>query len=338
MAAAGVLALALAGCGGGGAADSGSAGTDKGAESSYKVTMVTDMGGVNDQSFNELAWKGAAGTRGRDRHKVSYTESKQESDYGPKPGQWPSTARYNSGLGASASPMANAIETAAKQNPDVNFAIIDNAYENTPTTVTGVVFRAQGAFLPCRRYIAAMTTQTGKVGFVGGMQSVVIDQFEWGYKAGVEYANKTQGKNVTVDVQYLRELRRRRQRQGHRYQDVLRRLRHRLPRRRRRWQRRHRRPLRKAGKLVIGVDKDQSSLAPENVLTSAMKKVDVAVLELSKKAINGDKIGGQTVEFGMTDDAVGIPRSISLMADEVLQPGHRSGGRDQGRQDHAARQ
>lgn len=55
MAAAGVLALALAGCGGGGAADSGSAGTDKGAESSYKVTMVTDMGGVNDQSFNELA-------------------------------------------------------------------------------------------------------------------------------------------------------------------------------------------------------------------------------------------------------------------------------------------
>ena len=48
-----------------------------------------------------------------------------------------------------------------------------------------------------------MTTQTGKVGFVGGMQSVVIDQFEWGYKAGVEYANKTQGKNVTVDVQYL---------------------------------------------------------------------------------------------------------------------------------------
>ena len=48
-----------------------------------------------------------------------------------------------------------------------------------------------------------------------------------------------------------------------------------------------------------------------------MKKVDVAVLEISKKAINGDKIGGQTIEFGMTDDAVGIPEEHSLMADEV---------------------
>ena len=200
MAAAGVLALALAGCGGGGAADSGSAGTDKGAESSYKVTMVTDMGGVNDQSFNELAWKGLQELEDETGTKVSYTESKQESDYGPNLDK--AVDGENNLVWGIGFAMANAIETAAKQNPDVNFAIIDNAYENTPDNVTGVVFRAQEpSFLV--GYIAAMTTQTGKVGFVGGMQSVVIDQFEWGYKAGVEYANKTQGKNVTVDVQYL---------------------------------------------------------------------------------------------------------------------------------------
>ena len=125
-----------------------------------------------------------------------------------------------------------------------------------------------------------MTTQTGKVGFVGGMQSVVIDQFEWGYKAGVEYANKTQGKNVTVDVQYLES-----------FGDAAK------------------------GKATATKMYSDGCDIVFHAAGGAGNGVIEAAKEAGKLVIGVDK--GQTIEFGMTDDAVGIPEEHSLMADEV---------------------
>ena len=62
-----------------------------------------------------------------------------------------------------------------------------------------------------------------------------------------------------------------------------------------------------ANKFAIGVDRDQAYLAPDNVLTSALKLANVAVENLSKEAMNGTKIGGKTYTYGLKENAVGIP-------------------------------
>ena len=80
---AGAVALAVAGCGGAPTATTGSdAGSASGSASAdYKVKMVTDMGGVNDQSFNQLAWEGLQKLEKDTGIPTGYTESKQEADY-----------------------------------------------------------------------------------------------------------------------------------------------------------------------------------------------------------------------------------------------------------------
>lgn len=72
-----------------------------------------------------------------------------------------------------------------------------------------------------------------------------------------------------------------------------------------------------ADKWVIGVDSDQSYLAPKNVLTSSLKRVDVAVQNLSERFAKGENIGGQTFTFGLADGGVGIPENNPNMDDEV---------------------
>ncbi|MBE6469760.1 MAG: BMP family ABC transporter substrate-binding protein [Coriobacteriaceae bacterium] len=315
---AGVLALTLAGCGGGNAASDGSAAAGSStAGSDYQVSMVTDMGGVNDQSFNQLAWEGLQQLQKDTGIKVGYTESKQESDYATNLDK----AVDNEGdlIWGIGFAMADALQTAAKQNPDVSFAIIDNAYPEADLTdnLTGVAFRSQEPSFVVG-YIAAMTSETGKVGFVGGMRSDIIDTFEYGYKAGVAYANKESGKNVEVTVQYLESFTDAAkgkaagqklysdgcdvvfQAAGNAGNGVI-------------------EAAQDAGKYVIGVDKDQYSQAPDNMLSSALKKVDKAVIEISEKASKGEKIGGQNIELGMSDGAAGISEHHEHMSDEVYE-------------------
>lgn len=148
------------------------------------------------------------------------------------------------------------------------------------------------------------------------MVSAIIDQFEYGYRAGVLFANKEQSLNVEIQSQYadsFTDAAKGKSIAAKMFSDgcdvvfhaaggvgtgVI-------------------EAAKDAGKFAIGVDKDQAYLAPENVLTSALKKVNVAVVDVSKKILkDGDK-GGKTVELGFTDDAVGIPEDHKLMGDEV---------------------
>lgn len=324
-AAAGVLALTIAGCGGSPATSGSTAGSAEGS-SSFKVKMVTDMGGVNDQSFNQLAWEGLQELQDQTGIKVGYTESKQEADYATNLDK--AVDDENNLIWGIGFAMASSIRDAAKTNPDVNFAIIDNAFPekghvNEETgeedglldNLTGVTFRTQEPSFVAG-YIAAMTTTTGKVGFVGGMKSDVLNTFEWGYKAGVAYANKEAGKNVEVTTQYLEtftDAAKGKAAGQKMYSDgcdivfacagnagngVI-------------------DAAKDANKLVIGVDKDQYEQAPDNMLTSVMKNVDTAVIEISKKASKGEEIGGENIELGSSDDAVSISEHHDLMSDDV---------------------
>jgi basic membrane protein A len=295
------------------AAESQAEASSTAAKTDFKVAMVTDTGGVNDQSFNQSSWEGLQQFEKDTGAKVSYTESKQESDYATNLDKAADDGnKLIWGIGFA---MADAITNAAKANPDINYAIIDNSYENTPSNVTGVVFRAQEpSFLV--GYIAGKTTKTNKVGFVGGIKGVVIDQFEFGYRAGVAYAAKELGKTITVDSQYAESFSDSAKGKaiaskmysngcdivfhaaGNVGVGVI-------------------EAAKEAKKLVIGVDKDQSYLAPENVLTSAMKLVNKAIELVSKDALEGKQIGGKTYDYGLTEDAVGIPEKHDLMSDET---------------------
>ena len=284
-------------------------------ENEYKVAMVTDTGGVNDQSFNQSSWEGLQNLEKNNKGaKVSYLESKQESDYATNLDKVVDSGhKLVWGIGFA---MADAILNAAKANPDVNYAIVDNSYEDaTPANVAGVMFRAQEPSFMVG-YIAGKTTKTNRVGFVGGIKSGIIDQFQYGYQAGVKYAAKELGKDITVDVQYAES-----------FSDaskgkaiankmfssgsdivfhaaggvgvgVI-------------------EAAKEANKFAIGVDRDQAYLAPENVLTSALKLANVAVESLSKEAMSGNKIGGKTYTYGLKENAVGIPTENKNMDPQV---------------------
>lgn len=270
----------------------------------YNAAMVTDTGGVSDQSFNQSSWEGLQQFSKKTGAKISYLESKQESDYATNLDKLAdSNNNLIWGIGFA---MSDAVLNAAKANKDINYAIVDNSYgDKTPSNVAGVTFKAQeSSFIV--GYIAGKTTKTNRVGFVGGIKSPVIDQFQYGYEAGVLYAAKESGKTVNVDVQYAESFsdaskgKAIAQKMFSSGDDIV----------------FHAsggtgvgviEAAKEAGKYAIGVDRDQSSLAPNNVLTSALKLVNVAVEKVSEDAMNGKKIGGKTYTYGLKEGAVGIP-------------------------------
>ena len=71
-------------------------------------------------------------------------------------------------------------------------------------------------------------------------------------------------------------------------------------------------------KMAVGVDKDQNSLAPENVITSAIKRVDVAVFNTVKDLLEGNFKGGQVNVFGLKEDGVGISETTSKNVDKEI--------------------
>lgn len=303
----------MIGCGGNSTSNTSDQGSTSKKE--YKTAMVTDTGGVNDQSFNQSSWEGLQNfEKNNTGVKVSYLESKQESDYATNLDKvvdggnnlvW--------GIGFA---MSDAIINAAKSNPDVSYAIVDNSYgDTTPSNVTGVMFNAQEPSFMVG-YVAGKTTKTNKVGFVGGITGNIIDQFQYGYQAGVDYAAKELGKTITVDVQYAESFSDASKGKaitnkmfssgcdvvfhaaGGAGVGVI-------------------EAAKEANKFAIGVDRDQAYLAPDNVLTSALKLANVAVENLSKEAMNGTKIGGKTFTYGLKENAVGIPTENKNMDPEV---------------------
>lgn len=244
---------------------------------------------------------------------VSYLESKQDSDYATnldKAVDAESDLVWGVGFA-----MADATLKAAKDNPNTQFAIIDNGNDSQVSNFTGVMFRAQEPSFVVG-YIAARTTKTGKVGFVGGISSALIDQFEYGYRGGVAYANKEKGTNVEISAQYAEsfsDAAKGKAIANSMYSDgcdivfhaaggvgtgVI-------------------EAAKDANKLAIGVDRDQAYLAPENVLTSALKRVNVAIVEISEKILKDGQKGGTTISLGASEDAVGISEEHHLMGEDT---------------------
>lgn len=304
---AGAMAV-LAGCGGGGSTTP----TD-GAEGNVKVTMITDTGGVNDQSFNQLSWAGMQKLGADLGWEVSYIESKQEADYVTNLDKAVDDgSQLIWGVGFA---MGDAVNEAAEANPDVQFAIVDSTNNNGAANLTGVTFKQEECSFAVG-YVAARMTTSGKVGFVGGINSDYMQPFEQGYYAGIEYANKEQGTSVTYQGQWAehfgdaakgKSIAQKMIQDG---ADVL----------------YHAaggtgtgmiEACAEAGVYAIGVDMDQAHLAPQTVITSALKRVDQAIYQISQQLIAGELQGGSNISLGAAEDAVGIAPTHDLLPDDV---------------------
>ncbi|MCG6931345.1 MAG: BMP family ABC transporter substrate-binding protein [Desulfofustis sp.] len=277
-----------------------------------RIAMVTDVGGVNDQSFNQSAWEGLKRAEKDFGIKVAYKESKQDADYAPNM-ETLTDAGYDLiwGIGFL---MGDAIKNTAEINPDQKYAIIDFAYgPETPKNVTCAVFQEEEpSFLV--GYIAGKMTKTGKVGFVGGIKFPLIEKFEYGYMAGVKLANPgaevmSQYAESFTDAAKGKAIANNMYQQG---ADIV----------------FHAsggvgdgviEAAKEKGKWAIGVDKDQNFLAPDNVLTSAMKRVDNAIYDIGKRLIEGQFAGGETVVYNLKNEGVGIaPTSSKHVPAEIL--------------------
>ncbi|NDI35551.1 BMP family lipoprotein [Chengkuizengella sediminis] len=281
---------------------------DEPLENEVRVGMVTDVGGVNDNSFNQSAWEGLE-RLGEAGAEVNYIESQGEGDFEPNlnefvNGGWDLTW----GIGFL---MGDAIGAIAEQNPESNFGIID-AVVDAPNVVSTVFKEHEGSFLV--GVVAAMTTKTNKIGFVGGMDIPVIKKFETGFVEGVKAVNP----DLEVVVEYTGS-----------FTDA---------------------GLGKAsaatmydndvdvifhaaggvgdgvfgeanersGVWVIGVDKDQSiTFGNEVTLTSMMKYVDQAVYQVSRDYSEGNFEGGIR-ELGLAENGVGLPSENPNISEEIM--------------------
>ena len=161
--------------------------------SNFKACMVTDTGGIDDRSFNASAWQGMQAAQKTGKAKVSFVQSKSESDYAPNiaqlVGQKCKLIVTVGGL------MAQATTDASKKDPSQHFAIVDS--NGNGTNVQGLQFNtAQAGFLA--GYLAAGYSKTGKVATYGGLKIPPVTIYMDGFWEGVQYYNAKKGKNVQV--------------------------------------------------------------------------------------------------------------------------------------------
>jgi basic membrane protein A len=315
VAAAVVAATALAAGCGGGSEEAGGETTETTPSSALKVGLVADAGQLNDNGFNELAYKGLKraerelGIQGR------VVEAKTAADYIPN---MTTLARqgYDLIIGVGFA-QGDAIAAAAKRFPDTSFAIIDvdqSSLKGKPANVEGLLFREEqvGYLVGYLGALEAKRSGGTTISAVGGFKEPPVDRFIAGYKAGAQAAVPS----MKVRWDYSQDW----EDQAKCKELALNQI--------------------AAGSKVvfqvaggcglgalsaakdeavwgIGVDADQSFLGP-HVLTSALKGVDSAVF-LTIRAVEDKAFeGGRNVVFGIDQEGVGLGKvSPKASADDV---------------------
>jgi len=261
-----------------------------------RLAMVTDTGGLGDQSFNDGAYRGLLDAKKELHADIAVLQSRSAADYQPN-----LTVLANKDYDevfAVGFLMAQDLDEVASRFPSRNFAIID-AIVAEPN-VASITFREeQGSFLA--GVAAAYASKTKTIAFVGGIDIPLLRKFEAGYTAGaheidpsinvlVKYVGSfddpAAGKEIAgvllsqnADVIYVAA-----GKAGLGAIDQI---------------KTH------PGTYAIGVDVDQDALAPGKILTSMVKRVDVGVLTVSRIAATG-KIPHGHVELGLKQGAIGL--------------------------------
>lgn len=298
----GIMSLSMIGCSNDSKEESKNM---KDGEGKFSVGIVLGEGGANDQSFNQSSLEGLERAKSELGIDGSYLESNQDADYAPNIETFIDQERdVIIGVGYT---TAESMLSAAKLYPDRKFVIIDHNYEEEgqeiPDNMICMTFdEREAAYLV--GIIASKMSETNKVGFIGGMEIPNITRFEEGFKAGVKSENK--------DVEYLSQY-------ANSFDDAS------LGKSIANQMYNNKvdvifsaaggvgtgaiESAKEKDKYAIGVDMDQNNLAPDNVITSAMKRVDIGVFDTISKIKEGKFEGGKAVVYGLKEEAVGIAPS-----------------------------
>ena len=280
----------------------------------FSPAVIFDLGGKFDRSFNQASFEGAE--RFKQETGIEYREFEIQSDAQREQALRRFAQQGNNPIVVAGFAQASAMEAVAAEFPDTQFQIID-AVIDLPN-VRSVVFKEhEGSYLV--GMMAALKSETGTVGFVGGMDIGLIRKFACGYVQGVKAVNPdaTVIQNMTgttgaawndpvkggelakgqidqgADVVYHAA--------GGTGRGVL-------------------QAAADAGKLGIGVDANQNYLHPGQVLTSMLKRVDVAVYNAFMDAKNGEFTPGVQV-LGLAEEGVGYAvdeNNEALLSDDMV--------------------
>ena len=262
-----------------------------------RAGLVTDTAGVDDGSFNEGAWEGLT-KAGKDFGiETKVVESRRNADYVPN------LVRFGEAgfdvVFAVGFLLQQAVEDAAKRFPRTRYVLIDGDAAPMPNVVSFRFREEEGAFLAGA--LAALVSKSHVLGFVGGLEVPLIRKFECGYAAGartavpgttvkVGYSNSfddpAKGSEIALlqmaagaDVVFHAS--------GRTGLGVIKAV------------------AGKEGAYAIGVDRDQDDAAPGHVLTSMLKRVDVAVHAVCRQVKEGTFRSG-TIEQGLAEGALAL--------------------------------
>ena len=275
----------------------------------FKVGLVSDVGGVNDGSFNQSSWEGLQRAGEDFGVEVNYLESATDADYTPNIETFVDED-YDLIICVGYM-LADACKTAAETYPDQQFAIIDDASNAALPNVTCLMFKQeQASYLV--GYVAGLMTKTNNIGFVIGMANETMNQFGYGYCSGALDANKdikiqqfnansfadsatgktnantaiTNGADIVFHAA------------GGTGLGVI-------------------EACQEAGVYAIGVDSDQSSIAPKTIITSAMKRVDNACYDVTQAIIEGTLESGVKT-YDLSIGGVDIAPTQDLLPADVV--------------------
>lgn len=322
----GLALTTLVGCGG--------AGTESAQTSEVKVGLVTNIGSIDDKSFNQGSWEGI---------QRAVSEYGVEARYLQPSGELSADALkeianlYDAGFRMIVTPgfkFGSTVYEAQSQYPDADFLIIDSVVHNGDNVAAmadnsvAVLFEEHEAgFLA--GVAAAAELKEGDVGFIGGMPTDAVNKFNWGFQQGINYANENLGTHMSmapenfvyqgtftdvaagqqlsaqlydrgVDVIFAAA--------GNVGSGVIKEARERAT----------------AGEdvWVVGVDVDQYddgiyADGKSVILTSAVKKIDTATYDVIGMEVNGTFPGGQTLMYDISNDGVGLPEVNPNLSDET---------------------
>lgn len=315
-----MAAMTLTGCGSGD--------KDKTAKTDcpIKIGFVTDIGGIDDKSFNQGSWEGI--TKFAKDNKlgdncIKYLQSKSEEDYEPN---LSALAEDQFDLVVAAGFLFdNAMAKISANYPDTKFLVIDTVI-NSKNVVSAMFAAEQSSYLAgMAAALQAKAQGSDTVGFIGGIESELIQSFQAGYEQGAKAVDE----NIKVMIDYAGDFGKPDVGQtlaekqysagaaviyhaaGGTGGGVIKAGIARAEKGEKVW--------------VIGVDRDQyedgfygkKEDEKSMILTSALKRVDTATYDVSKSVLDKKFAGGKTIKFDMKSEGVGMPAENPNLSDEI---------------------
>lgn len=191
----GVTGLLLTACGAAPEETDNGSGAPAADNSDYKACIVSDQGGFDDRSFNQSSFEGMKAAESELGIETAQAESNSPSEFTPNVTQM-LQANCNSIIGVGYL-LGDTIKPIAEENPETHFIGVDVTDTDFPENVQRIIYdTAEAAFLA--GYLAAGTTETGKVATYGGAEIPTVTIFMDGFAAGVEHYNQEKGADVQV--------------------------------------------------------------------------------------------------------------------------------------------